>query len=318
MTQRLGMHGWLYRGFAAVGVLVLLLLVAVSVFAYLLLARVEGAYFDSNGVRIHYTDEGPRGGEPVILVHGLAANADINWRRAGMTGAVKRAGYRVIAYDLRGHGLSGRPYEPEAYGLELVHDVPRLMDHLEIERAHIAGYSLGGFIALKMCTAYPERMLSASLGASGWADPEEAGDIRSPYKPPPPKEMALLLDAAGRLAPVLAMQGHLFLPHPMLIDPAVKRLRGIFGKRLVDVQATRALRKTLDALGVPKDDLLAIEVPMFCVMGSRDGLRPYGDDFNALRPDAAYRELEGANHITTAMHPGWVRGVVDFIGEVGD
>ena len=64
--------------------------------------------------------------------------------------------YRVIALDNRGHGKSDKPYDPAQYGLELVDDVVRLMDHLGIAKAHVVGYSLGGFITLKLALRHPE------------------------------------------------------------------------------------------------------------------------------------------------------------------
>ena len=117
----------------------------------------EGQYFDSNGVRLHYIEQGA--GSPVILLHGFGTNAAGNWMVTRVL--PKLAGeHRVIALDLRGHGRSGKPHDPSQYGIEMVHDVARLMDHLGIERAHVAGYSLGGFVALKFASVYPERTLS--------------------------------------------------------------------------------------------------------------------------------------------------------------
>jgi pimeloyl-ACP methyl ester carboxylesterase len=158
-----------------------LLFIAFSVLAYLVFVRVEGEYFQSNGARIHYTDEG--NGVPVILVHGFAANADLNWRRAGVVGALNDD-FRVITFDLRGHGLSDRLYEEDAYGLKMVEDVIALMDHLKIEKAHVAGYSLGGFITLKLAAEHPDRLLSAAICAAGWRDPKDQTDLLNPYRPP--------------------------------------------------------------------------------------------------------------------------------------
>ena len=82
----------------------LILMIAVSVLALVvgaawwLTERVEGRYFDSDGVRLHFTDEGF--GPPVILLHGFAVNADLNWRLPGVTQALTPE-FRVISLDLR-------------------------------------------------------------------------------------------------------------------------------------------------------------------------------------------------------------------------
>jgi len=96
--------------------------------------------FDSNGVSIQYTVEGQ--GEPVVLIHGLHASTDINWRAPGIIKALAE-NYQVIAMDVRGHGHSGKPEQEEAYGMEMVEDVIRLLDHLKIKKAHVVGYSMG-------------------------------------------------------------------------------------------------------------------------------------------------------------------------------
>ena len=121
--------------------------------------------FLSNGVTIHYECAGQ--GEPVILIHGLYSSARINWIRPGTT-AQLAGHFQVIALDNRGHGQSGKPQGDDQYGLEMVEDIVRLMDHLHIQSAHIVGYSLGGMIALKLVTLHPDRVRSIVLGGMGW------------------------------------------------------------------------------------------------------------------------------------------------------
>jgi pimeloyl-ACP methyl ester carboxylesterase len=121
--------------------------------------------FDSNGVKIWYSVRGK--GEPVVLIHGLLSSALINWDLPGTT-ALLAKGYRVIALDVRGHGLSGKPTKEEAYGAELVEDVARLLDHLKIKKAHVVGYSMGGIITAKFLAKHPDRALSGTLGGMGW------------------------------------------------------------------------------------------------------------------------------------------------------
>ena len=121
-----------------------------------------GQFFDSNGVQIHYIDQGE--GEPVVLVHGFLVTYVGNWGAPGITEALLTAGYRVIALDCRGHGQSGKPHDPQQYGAEMGWDVIRLMDHLGLERAHIVGYSMGAMITAHLLVVAPERFLTATLG----------------------------------------------------------------------------------------------------------------------------------------------------------
>jgi len=74
-------------------------------------------FFDSNGVRIRYVIVGQ--GEPIILIHGWAADAEM-WVSAIQ---VLSRNYRVIALDCRGHGKSGKPTDPSQYGMEMVNDI---------------------------------------------------------------------------------------------------------------------------------------------------------------------------------------------------
>lgn len=142
------------------------ILAAVVVSAGLAACRVSGgATFDSKGVTIHYTVQGR--GEPVLLIHGLASNGEINWRVPGIVGMLA-TNYQVITMDVRGHGHSGKPLDPRAYGVELVEDAVRLLDHLHIKKARVAGYSMGGMIALKMMARHPDRVQSAVIGGMGW------------------------------------------------------------------------------------------------------------------------------------------------------
>lgn len=128
-------------------------------------ALLHAEEFTSDGLKIHYVVEGQ--GEPVILVHGLYSSAKLNWEMPGtMTELAKH--YQVIAFDNRGHGQSGKPEADDQYGVQMVEDVVRLMNHLHIQKAHVVGYSLGGMITLKLLTMHPERVSSAVLGGMGW------------------------------------------------------------------------------------------------------------------------------------------------------
>jgi len=145
-------------------------------------ARAEDTFFDSDGVKIRYTDEGH--GQPVVLIHGFMATGDMNWRVNGVAKELLK-NYRVITLDNRGHGKSDKPIEADDYGEKMAQDVIRLLDHLKIKQAHLVGYSMGGMITLKVAAIAPERMLSGVIGGMGWtplgpaAKEREGADGRS-------------------------------------------------------------------------------------------------------------------------------------------
>ena len=142
-------------------------LVLLWVFAYpsSSIASPVSQTFDANGVKLHYLIEGT--GEPVVLIHGLDSSARINWQMPGTIDAIARD-HQVIALDLPGFGQSDKPVEAQAYGLQWVEDVILLLDHLNIRKAHIVGYSMGGMVALKLIAEHPDRVLSGTLGGVGW------------------------------------------------------------------------------------------------------------------------------------------------------
>ena len=122
-------------------------------------------FFDAKGVKIHYLTAGE--GEAVVLIHGLYSSAELNWRRPGVLGDLAKD-HRVIALDMPGHGRSDKPEDEAAYGLQLVEDVVLLLDHLNVKKAHVVGYSLGGMVAAKLAAKHPDRVLSVALGGMGW------------------------------------------------------------------------------------------------------------------------------------------------------
>lgn len=121
--------------------------------------------FQSGDVKIHYAVQGS--GTPVVLIHGLLSSAQMNWTLPGTTAAVAR-NHKVIAIDCRGHGMSDKPTDESAYGVPMVQDVVALLDHLGIQKAHIAGYSMGGMISLKLAVLHPERVETLLLCGMGW------------------------------------------------------------------------------------------------------------------------------------------------------
>ena len=105
-----------------------------------------------NGVRIHYQQVGE--GPDLVMVHGLTGNLAV-WHLRIVPELLDR--FRVLTYDLRGHGLSDTPptgYSPDA----MAEDLLGLLDALEIERPLIAGHSFGADVALYHSLNHPDRV----------------------------------------------------------------------------------------------------------------------------------------------------------------
>lgn len=261
--------------------------------------REPGAFFEANGTRLHYRIEGA--GEPLVLVHGFATRADINWRLPGTTKALARR-YQVISLDQRGHWPSDMPTEPEHYGLEMVEDIVRLLDHLGIEKAHVVGYSMGGFITLKLVTLHPERLSSAAPCGAGWGVTDE-------------KSLALLDGVAQSL-----IDGKGFGPLITHLDPRegkpgplVIALINWFFRLVNEERPLGCLMKRFPDFEVSEEALRANTVPVLSIAGSRD---PLCADVRRMIGVMANHEaviIEGADHLTTMLHPQFINAIVAFL-----
>src|SRR5437899_4287521 len=94
--------------------------------------------FQDDGVEIAFLDEGQ--GQPIVLVHGFASTAHVNWVYPEWVATLVKAGRRVIALDNRGHGASSKLYDPAAYHTtSMAQDVRALLDHLDLTRVDMMG-----------------------------------------------------------------------------------------------------------------------------------------------------------------------------------
>ncbi len=119
-------------------------------------------YFTRDSVRLYYEDHGQ--GLPILLTHGFAASTGM-WQPQI---DVFQSQYRLIPWDMRGHGDSDCPETPALYSqAHTVEDMRALLDHLQIDQAVIAGHSLGGFMSLAFHVAYPERVCALLLQGCG-------------------------------------------------------------------------------------------------------------------------------------------------------
>lgn len=115
-----------------------------------------------DGVNIYYEDHGT--GPAVLLSHGYSATTRM-W--AGQVEALKDR-YRVITWDMRGHGQSDSPDDPKAYSeAATVDDIAGILNHLGIDKAVIGGLSLGGYMSLAFNLAHPSMVRALMLFDTG-------------------------------------------------------------------------------------------------------------------------------------------------------
>src|SRR3954451_20023073 len=260
----------------------------------------EEGFFDSDGVAIRYLEAGR--GEPVVLVHGYNYDTEQQWVEPGVFNALA-ARYRVIGFDARGHGKSGKPHERRFYGLEMARDVPRLLDQLGIGRAHIIGYSMGGHIVANLLTMNPERFLTATLGGGAGRRNWTEEDQRRVEIEADEMERGLLRTQLLRLWPK---------DRPLPRDEEIRRrsAKSLPGK---DVLALAAIRRSNGDQVVPDRELAAVTVPTLAIVGADD---PYRTDLEALKkimPQLTLVTVPGATHGSAPSNPAFVEGLLAFL-----
>ncbi|WP_341940872.1 alpha/beta hydrolase [Microbacterium sp. LWH10-1.2] len=121
--------------------------------------------YSADGTRLATYTWGDLDAPVVVAVHGFASNARDNWVLTGWVRDLTRAGYRVLALDQRGHGLSEKPHEPGDYGIRtLATDVETVMDAYLVDDAYYLGYSLGARVGWEVIRDLPQRIGRGVLG----------------------------------------------------------------------------------------------------------------------------------------------------------
>ena len=116
----------------------------------------EARWFETSDGRMHYVDEGPRDGRPVVLVHG---NPTWGFLYRNFIGPLAEAGHRAIVPDHLGFGRSEKPTDPELYRIPRhVERLEALLESLDLRDAVVVAQDWGGPIGLSWAVAHPERV----------------------------------------------------------------------------------------------------------------------------------------------------------------
>ena len=246
--------------------------------------------FASRGVAIHYGEYGDPAGAPVLLLHGFASNARVNWVSTSWTETLSNAGFRVIAPDFPGHGESGKPHDPAHYPApEMARDMLNLLDHLGLRKAHVMGYSMGARVAAFMAIAAPERICALVL--SGMAGNLIAG-----------------VGGAEEIARALLAQD---AADPSL--PAWARGFRQFAERVGNDLRALAACITASRTPIEPQELERLEIPVLVAVGGEDTI---AGDPRALMPYLKQGELivlDGRDHMNAVGDLSHKRAVTGFL-----
>jgi pimeloyl-ACP methyl ester carboxylesterase len=268
-------------------------------------ARSGQPSFDSDGVKIAYLDVGR--GEPIVLLHGFSVSAVEMWLKKPFAPTpiipVLAQDYRVIAPDLRGHGNSDKPHDPKAYGRTIAEDVIRLLDHLEVRKAHVVGYSMGATVAGRLLVDHPDRLLSVTFGGGGplFCPAEEVTDLMNATA-----ESLERGDGLGPLLLALIPEGEY---KPSLAYANMVSQWALRGK---DRKALAAVMRSQCELAVTEAELAAVTTPVSFVYGSREAAckRTLIARAQQALPKATVTVVDGGDHISTAGRPEFLEAVL--------
>ena len=256
-----------------------------------------------NGIDTYFTDQGDPSRDAVVLIHGFPFSHEMWSEQIELL----KTGYRVIAYDLRGHGRSG--VGDGQYALEFfVDDLVGLLDQLKIRRAVLCGLSLGGYIALRAVERNPER-----IGGLILCDTQSQSDSNEAKLRRAATIKAVKTDGVNAYAEGFVKA--LFAPHTITAKPdVVERIKGT-------IRSTSPLGicGTLLALAGRTDataSLAGIRVPTLIIVGEHDTITPpsRSEEMRSKIPDSVLHIIPDAAHMSNLENPeAFNKQLLDFL-----
>ena len=243
--------------------------------------------FHNGAVEIAYLDEGE--GDPIVLVHGFASSKNVNWVYPTWVSELRKDGRRVIALDNRGHGESEKLYDPAQYSIAaMAGDTLALMDHLDIARADIMGYSLGARIAAWLALKQRKRLRSAILGGIGIAMIDGGG---------PGETVASALEAATL---------------EDVTDPVGRTFRAFADQTRSDRLALAACLRGSRGL-MTREEAAAIAVPVLIAVGTVDEVAGSAHALGNIIPGSEVLDIPNRDHMRAVGDKVYKSGVADFL-----
>ena len=240
----------------------------------------------SDGVQLAWREAGQ--GRPVILLHGLFSDAQMNWIKFGHAERIAAGGFRVIMPDLRAHGLSGKPHDPANYPqLVLVRDLRELIEHLGLTEFDLGGFSLGARTVLEAVIGgvRPRRAILSGTGLDVLTNWERRRDFYTA--------------AIDRFGEVSHGDPHWF---------AVQFMKTM----KVDREAARLLLGTMRDREDKHEMVDAFAMPTLVVCGDQDDDNGSAVELASILPNAEYAEIPGT-HMSSITHKELGEDIARFL-----
>ena len=227
-------------------------------------------------------------GRPLVLVHGLFSSAEVNWIKYGNAQILADAGFEVIMPDLRAHGESEAPHDPEAYPEDvLVEDLTLLIAELGLSDFDLGGFSLGARTSVRGVLAglSPRKLILGGMGLSGlsgWA-----------------RRSAHFVDAIDRF-------GSIERGDPAFVAQAFMK------SMKIDRVAARLLLESVDDTSA--DAIARVTMPTLCVCGKDDADNGSAQELAEALPQGRYVETPG-NHMSSVTFKDMGRAMAEFLDE---
>jgi pimeloyl-ACP methyl ester carboxylesterase len=249
-----------------------------------------------NGISIFYEDQGS--GYPILMSHGYSATGRMWLPQA----QALRSRYRLISWDMRGHGQTDSPESPDQYSEQLtVADMRGLLEHLGIRQAVLGGLSMGGYMSLAFYMRHPEMVRALVLSDTGPGyrkdEAREAWNQMAEQRARAFEEQGL--DALGTSAEVRASV--LYHRSAQGLALSARGMLAQSGSRVIDT-------------------LPDIRVPTLVIVGEHDQPFLAATDYMAAKiPGARKAVIEGAGHASNIERAEAFNAVLlEFLDGLGD
>jgi pimeloyl-ACP methyl ester carboxylesterase len=228
----------------------------------------------------------------IVLVHGFGSSRSQNWKSTGWYGGLTAAGFSLVAMDCRGHGDSGKPHDPAAYGHErMAQDVLSVMDAAGLERALICGYSMGGFIGLRLLASHPDRVEKLALAGVGENYLKES--ITAPQARAALADALLTADKDG------------------ITDPRAKMFRAFADQPGKDRFALAACMRAMSPR-LPAATLATLKRPILVVCGALDETAGAPEPLARTFADGTAVVIANRDHMSAVGDKHTRQAVIDF------